>query len=71
MQAGDCLLFNNSRMLHGRKYFDPSTGFRYLETAAVEWDYLRSLLNLKYLQHPAIEALSILNTHRYGVQSSY
>ncbi|NEP49276.1 MAG: taurine catabolism dioxygenase TauD [Moorea sp. SIO3C2] len=71
IQAGDCLLFNNSRMLHGRKSFDPSTGFRYLETAAVEWDYLRSLLNLKHLQHPAIEGLSILNTHRYGVQSSY
>ncbi|NER52481.1 MAG: hypothetical protein F6J92_38755 [Symploca sp. SIO1A3] len=71
LQAGDCLLYNNSRMLHGRKSFDPSTGFRYLESAAVEWDYLRSLLNLKYLQHPTIQGLSILGTHRSGVQSSY
>jgi gamma-butyrobetaine dioxygenase len=26
MKAGDCVAFNNRRILHGRKAFDPRTG---------------------------------------------
>lgn len=38
MSAGDCVLFANRRVLHGRTEFDPSTGDRWLKGAYVSWD---------------------------------
>ncbi|MGB5900633.1 MAG: TauD/TfdA family dioxygenase [Geitlerinemataceae cyanobacterium] len=39
MEAGDCQLVQNFRILHGRKAFDPSSGTRHLEIAYMEWMY--------------------------------
>ncbi|MDJ0620299.1 MAG: TauD/TfdA family dioxygenase [Calothrix sp. MO_192.B10] len=39
LEAGDCLLVQNFRVLHGRKAFNPSSGSRHLEVAFVEWNY--------------------------------
>jgi gamma-butyrobetaine dioxygenase len=38
MKAGDMVAFNNRRILHGRKAFDPRTGMRHLEGAYVDYD---------------------------------
>ncbi|GAB5033306.1 gamma-butyrobetaine dioxygenase [Nannochloropsis oceanica] len=38
MKAGDMVAFNNRRILHGRKAFDPRTGLRHLEGTYVDMD---------------------------------
>ena len=41
LSAGEMVVFDNRRVLHGREAFDPSTGFRHLHGAYVdrgEWD---------------------------------
>ncbi|NEO29403.1 MAG: hypothetical protein F6K36_02905 [Symploca sp. SIO3C6] len=38
LEAGDCLLVQNFRVLHGRKAFNPNSGSRHLEVAFVEWN---------------------------------
>lgn len=38
MKAGDMVAFNNRRILHGRKAFDPRTGSRHLEGCYVDMD---------------------------------
>lgn len=38
MKAGDMVAFNNRRILHGRKAFDPRTGMRHLEGTYVDMD---------------------------------
>ncbi|KAI1414514.1 Clavaminate synthase-like protein [Hypoxylon sp. FL1857] len=42
MQPGECVLFDNLRVLHGRKKFDAATGSRWLKGAYVADDVLRS-----------------------------
>ncbi|KAI0471716.1 hypothetical protein GGR56DRAFT_667600 [Xylariaceae sp. FL0804] len=45
MQPGDCVLFDNLRVLHGRRHFDTSAGERWLKGAYVDTDsYLSALL---------------------------
>lgn len=39
LQAGDCLLVQNFRILHGRKSFDASSGSRHLEISYMDWNY--------------------------------
>lgn len=39
MQAGDCLLVQNFRIMHGRKAFAASSGSRHLEVAYMDWNY--------------------------------
>ncbi|MFG2222260.1 TauD/TfdA family dioxygenase [Streptomyces sp. NPDC048644] len=39
---GECVVFRNNRILHGRDAFDPRTGVRHLITAYVPWQQLES-----------------------------
>ncbi|MFE0044384.1 TauD/TfdA family dioxygenase [Streptomyces albireticuli] len=39
---GECAVFRNNRILHGRNAFDPRTGVRHLVTAYVPWQQLES-----------------------------
>jgi hypothetical protein len=51
MQEGECVIFNNRRVLHGRKAFDAEGGERWLKGAYVDTDVLMSrwrVLNEKY-----------------------
>lgn len=38
MQSGDCVIFDNHRVLHGRRAFDTSTGERWLKGTYVDTD---------------------------------
>lgn len=44
MQPGECVIFDNLRVLHGRRAFDTSSGERWLKGAYVDDDSHRSLL---------------------------
>jgi gamma-butyrobetaine dioxygenase len=51
MQEGECVIFNNRRVLHGRKEFDATHGERWLKGAYVDTDVFMSrfrVLNEKY-----------------------
>lgn len=48
MQPGDCQVFDNRRVLHGRAAFDPNSGSRHLEGCYVDYDdFLSRLLTLE------------------------
>jgi gamma-butyrobetaine dioxygenase len=38
MEPGDMISFNNRRILHARKEFDPSTGERHLQGTYIDLD---------------------------------
>ncbi|KAI8929804.1 hypothetical protein BC831DRAFT_497103 [Entophlyctis helioformis] len=38
LQPGDCVVFANRRVLHGRNAFDAASGARHLKGAYVDWD---------------------------------
>lgn len=38
LQEGECVIFNNRRVLHGRKEFDTSAGERWLKGAYIDTD---------------------------------
>lgn len=44
--AGDLVIFDNRRILHGRKAFDPSTGERHLQGTYVDRDDLLSTIRM-------------------------
>ena len=51
MQEGECVIFNNRRVLHGRRQFDAAHGERWLKGAYVDTDVFMSrfrVLNEKY-----------------------
>jgi gamma-butyrobetaine dioxygenase len=51
MQEGECVIFNNRRVLHGRREFDAAEGERWLKGAYVDTDVFLSrfrVLNEKY-----------------------
>ena len=48
MQAGDIFSFNNRRVLHGRKEYDPNSGERHLQGCYVDHDSVES--NMKNLK---------------------
>lgn len=51
MQGGECVIFNNRRVLHGRREFDAAHGERWLKGAYVDTDVFMSrfrVLNEKY-----------------------
>lgn len=59
MQEGECVIFNNRRVLHGRRGFDAAEGERWLKGAYVDSDVFLSrfrVLNEKY-QMKGIEIL--------------
>ena len=39
LQAGECLLMQNFRILHGRTAFDPNSGSREMRVGYIDWDY--------------------------------
>ena len=46
LSAGDCQVFDNYRIMHARKSFDPSTGHRHLHGCYITSDDMRSRLNV-------------------------
>jgi hypothetical protein len=42
LQEGECVIFNNRRVLHGRRQFDTATGMRWLKGAYVDTDVFMS-----------------------------
>ncbi|GAP87566.1 putative gamma-butyrobetaine dioxygenase [Rosellinia necatrix] len=51
MQPGECVIFNNHKLLHGRRAFDTSSGERWLKGTYVDASSFRS--KLKTLMNPA------------------
>lgn len=49
--AGDLVLFNNRRMLHGRDSFDPQSGIRRLQGCYLETDEILSRLRILARRH--------------------
>ncbi|MBO3460928.1 TauD/TfdA family dioxygenase [Aetokthonos hydrillicola Thurmond2011] len=49
--AGDCLIVQNFRVLHGRTAFDANSGYRHLEVSYVAWDYLTGRENFRQFKH--------------------
>ena len=44
---GECLVFDNQRMLHNRKGFSISKGgVRHIQGGYVDWDEIRSTINV-------------------------
>src|SRR5438132_1145008 len=43
LKAGDLVMFDNCRLLHGRTAFDPSEGLRHLQGCYIDSDGPRSL----------------------------
>ncbi|NEO16202.1 MAG: hypothetical protein F6K59_28780 [Moorea sp. SIO3F7] len=41
LKAGDCLVAQNFRVLHGRTAYDTNYGIRHLEGAFLDWDYFK------------------------------
>lgn len=50
-QAGDCLMVQNFRVLHGRTAFDANSGPRHLEVSYVPWDYFTARENFRQFKH--------------------
>jgi gamma-butyrobetaine dioxygenase len=46
LKAGEMVVFDNRRVLHGRDAFDPSTGFRHLQGCYVDRGEFSSRLRL-------------------------
>ena len=42
LQEGECIIFNNRRVLHGRRQFDSSEGERWLKGAYIDTDVFKS-----------------------------
>ncbi|TPX65317.1 hypothetical protein SpCBS45565_g05268 [Spizellomyces sp. 'palustris'] len=46
LQPGDCVIFANRRVLHGRAEFDAASGDRHLKGAYVDWDDFKDKLRV-------------------------
>ncbi len=44
LDQGDCLIFQNFRVLHSRSQYDPASGDRDFETGYVDWSYVAARL---------------------------
>ncbi|WP_424097701.1 TauD/TfdA family dioxygenase [Moorena producens] len=51
LQAGDCLVYKNFRILHTRTLFDPSSGPRHLKVGYVGWHYFVGRTNFNRYKH--------------------
>ena len=50
--AGECVVVDNHRVLHGRRsYVLQPGGSRYLEGGYIDWDEIRSRINVLKNQH--------------------
>ena len=48
LQAGEMLVFNNQRLMHGRTAFDPNSGRRHVRSCHVDLDEFHSSLRMAY-----------------------
>ncbi|NES41189.1 MAG: hypothetical protein F6K20_07155 [Moorea sp. SIO2C4] len=55
LKAGDCLVEQNFRILHGRTAYDANYGTRHLEGVFLDWDYCKGRHNFKQFQHLYLE----------------
>ena len=62
LREGDILVFNNKRVLHGRKAYDPSLTSRSLEGAYLDWDEILSVYRVLRKQKTRKNEL----TQKYG-----
>ncbi len=46
LEAGQMVAFDNRRVMHGRKSFDPTTGRRHLQGCYVDYDMVESALRV-------------------------
>ena len=44
LEGGDCVIFQNFRVLHSRSKYDPASGDRDFETGYVDWSYVAARL---------------------------
>lgn len=55
LQEGECVIFNNRRVLHGRRQFDTTAGSRWLKGAYIDTDVFMSkyrVLSEKFAKAP-------------------
>ena len=50
LEAGEVLVFNNQRLMHGRGAFDPSCGKRHIRSCHVDLDEFYSRLRILYAE---------------------
>ena len=50
-EAGDCMLFNNLRVLHSRRAFDVSSGARHYKVGHLDWDFITARWNYWQIRH--------------------
>ncbi|KAL5035077.1 hypothetical protein BDV3_004538 [Batrachochytrium dendrobatidis] len=46
LRPGDCAIFSNRRILHGRQSFDPQSGVRHLKGTYISWDDFKDLVRI-------------------------
>ncbi len=61
LQAGEMLVFNNQRILHGRTAFDPAQGRRHVRSCHVDLDEFHSRLRTAYRSRGREEAWMTLS----------
>jgi gamma-butyrobetaine dioxygenase len=75
LQEGECVIFNNRRVLHGRRQFDTTTGSRWLKGAYIDTDVFMSkyrVLSEKFedlSQETLDEGRRLVNDSDVGSQS--
>jgi gamma-butyrobetaine dioxygenase len=47
LNPGDCVIFANRRVLHGRESFDPFSGIRHFKGTYVDWDDFKDKLRVR------------------------
>ncbi|WP_439859994.1 TauD/TfdA family dioxygenase [Pseudomonas sp. MBLB4136] len=56
LAAGEMVAFDNRRVMHGRKSFDPQTGHRHLQGCYVDYDMVESALRVTARQSAGVRA---------------
>ena len=51
LKPGDCLIFWNSRILHGRTAYDATVGNRHLKLFLIDWDYFVARRQFEKVKH--------------------
>ena len=50
LERGDCLLFQNFRVLHGRGQYETASGYRDFETGYVDWSYVAGRMDYRSMK---------------------
>ena len=59
LQEGECVIFNNRRVLHGRRQFDTATGMRWLKGAYIDTDVFMSKYRVLSENHAGLSQASL------------